>query len=82
MKELIEALQIFLKYGDVKYPFHCEHDELSVHGYDPTRFSEEDRKRLEELGFNISIEGEQIEDEDEGEVYDETRIYSYKYGSC
>lgn len=27
---LIAALQIFLKYGDITYPTHCEHDVLMV----------------------------------------------------
>lgn len=67
MKDLIEALNIFLKYGDVKYPFHCEHDILHVHGYEPEIFSEEDKDRLEELGFSIGSGGD---------------IYSFKYGSC
>ena len=30
MKELIEALEIFAKYADTKYPFHCEHDTLYI----------------------------------------------------
>ena len=30
MEKLIEALQIFLKYGNPDYPTHCEHDELTI----------------------------------------------------
>ncbi len=30
MRDLIKALQIFLKYNDVTYPTHCEHDELTI----------------------------------------------------
>lgn len=67
MKELIEALNIFLKYGDKPYPFHCEHDELTV-DYDPSNFSEEDIEKLEKLGFSSDKE--------------ERRFYSFKYGSC
>ena len=37
MKGLIQALNIFLKYGDKSYPTHCEHDDI---------------KLLEELGFS------------------------------
>ncbi len=54
MKNLIEALQIFLKYGDPENPTHCEHDELWICGIDPSDVSEEDKKRLDELGFFIS----------------------------
>jgi len=53
MKGLIEALTIFLKYGDVKYPTHCEHDVLMIVGYGRD-VSVEDAKRLEELGFSWS----------------------------
>jgi hypothetical protein len=51
MKELIEALQIFLKYGNPDYPTHCEHDELYV-DCDPKLVSKKDLKRLEKLGFS------------------------------
>ncbi len=67
MKNLIEALQIFLKYGNPEYPTHCEHDELYV-DIDPELVSEEDIKKLEELGFYT-------DDNKEG-------FYSFKYGSC
>ena len=30
MKNLIKALQIFLKYGNPKWPTHCEHDNLYI----------------------------------------------------
>lgn len=50
MRKLIEALQIFLKYGDPDYPTCCEHDTLFVL-IDPNVVSEEDKKQLEELGF-------------------------------
>ncbi len=74
MKDLIEALNIFLKYGDVKYPTHCEHDSLYVHGYDPEKMSEEDLARLDELGFFYK-------DED-GDRLDHEGFQSYRYGSC
>ncbi len=67
MKKLIEALQIFLKYGNPDYPTHCEHDELTV-GIDPSLVSDEDKKKLDELGFIENPEGDDF--------------YSYKYGSC
>ena len=69
MKQFIEALQIFLKYEgcDLDYPFHCEHDELSI-CIDPEKISSEDIAKLEELGIHAD--------------YDEERFYSYKYGSC
>lgn len=67
MEKLIEALQIFLKYGNPDYPTHCEHDELTVN-ISPSLVSEEDRNKLDELGF--------FEDEEDDD------FKSYKYGSC
>jgi hypothetical protein len=50
---LIEAMAIFKKYGDSYAPTHCEHDVLYV-CIDPERVSEEDKKRLEGLGFHAN----------------------------
>jgi hypothetical protein len=63
MSDLIEALQILLKYGNPEYPTHCEHDELIIN---PEIYygdvSPEDRKKLEELGFFIGyLDGEKSE---------------------
>lgn len=68
LSELIEGLQIFLKYGDVEWPTHCEHDELWITNVALTALTSEDRARLEELGF--------IYDEDD-ESYK-----SYAFGSA
>ena len=65
MKDLIEALQIFIKYDNPEWPTCCSHDELSVL-IDPEDVSEEDKERLELLGF----------------IYDDERFYSFKYGSA
>lgn len=54
MKELIEALQIMLRYfkdADEKFPTHCEHDILYVWGVDFDKIPLEDVLRLYELGF-------------------------------
>lgn len=51
MDKLIEALQIFLKYGNDGSPTHCEHDVLMVVGYSEDEISAEDKERLDELGF-------------------------------
>lgn len=67
LSNFVEAFQIFLKYGDITYPTHCEHDVLTV-CVKPTKVSKEDKKRLNELGFN--------EDEDED------CFRSYRYGSA
>jgi len=56
MKDLIEALTIFLKYGNPRNPTHCEHDVLTVCGIDPKKVSAEDTKRLDKLGFFLSDE--------------------------
>lgn len=66
MDELIEAFQIFRKYSDEKRPTHCEHDVLTV-CVDPAIVSDEDKKRLDELGF---FDGE------------EECFISYRFGSC
>ncbi len=72
MKDFIEALTIFLKYGDLSYPTHCEHDELTISGHDGVyhkdRMTAEDVTRLDELGFFWSDEEEYFK--------------SFKYGSC
>jgi len=69
MKDLIEALQIFLKYADEEWPTNCSHDELTIMGVDKKDVSDADVDRLEELGFNWS-------DEDDG------YFYSFKFGSA
>lgn len=81
MSKLIEALQIFLKYGDPECPTHCEHDELTV-VIDPELVSEEDLKKLDELGFfpnyDKTEEDFDIEDHCEGDRH----FTSYQYGSA
>jgi len=69
MEDLIKALNIFLKYGDPKWPFNCSPDELIVWGIDPSEVSESDIAELDKLGFFIS--------EDNNEYF-----MSFKYGSC
>ena len=66
MEQLIEALQIFLKYDNPAYPTHCEHDVMYV-CVDPAVVSEEDKDKLNKLGF--------FPDDDEG-------FQSYKFGSA
>ncbi len=51
MDNLIQALQIFLKYGNSKWPTHCEHDVLIIVGYQEEEISKEDKKTLHDLGF-------------------------------
>ena len=57
MDELIEALNIFLRYANLRNPTHCEHDELWIAGIDPGEISDEDKATLDELGFFINDEG-------------------------
>lgn len=68
MEQLIQALQIFLKYGNPGYPTICGHNELIICGIKPDDVSMEDIALLHELGF--FIEG--------------SREYfmSFKYGSA
>lgn len=53
MKDLIEALQILLKYGNPTHPFQCEHDELMIWGICPADVKEEDRIKLFDLGIFV-----------------------------
>lgn len=68
MEKLIEALQILFKYGNPDYPTHCEHDVMYIVGIDPDDVSDEDKAKLEELGFHYGG--------------DNDGFYSYKYGSA
>jgi hypothetical protein len=65
MSDLIEALQIFLKYGNPHNPTCCQHDILNV-AIDNSLVSEDDKKRLKELGFSE----------------DDYGFQSFRYGSC
>jgi len=71
MNDLIEALQIFKKYGEDEYPINCEHDILMVYMSNITEKNDvlkEDIFQLEELGFDWDEEYE--------------CFTSYKFGSC
>ena len=70
MEQLIQALQILLKYGNPDYPTHCEHDVLYIIGIDPEVVSDEDKIKLDELGFFVSTES--------GDLV----FQSFKYGSA
>ena len=54
MKDLIKALEIFLKYlpdGDIKFPTTCAHDMLFVNCVSPDMVSDIDKEELKNLGF-------------------------------
>lgn len=51
MINLINALQIFLKYGSHPYPTHCEHDVLLIPHYKIDEISTQDVSELKQLGF-------------------------------
>lgn len=70
MKDLIAALQIFLKYGDPEWPTHCEHDVLTICGIEPADVSDEDKEELDKLGFFVSDE------------YGEECFQSFRFGSA
>jgi hypothetical protein len=69
MEDLIKALQIFLKDGNPAYPTNCSHDELRIMEIDPAVVSDEDKAKLDELGFFVS------EEEDGG-------FMSFRFGSA
>ena len=55
MENLIKALQIFLKYGNPKWPTHCEHDVMYVNiNYNLVTI--DDKILLRDLGFVHNIE--------------------------
>jgi hypothetical protein len=54
MSDLIAALQILLKYGDPRWPTHCEHDVLTIIDISPDDVSDEDKAELDRLGFFVS----------------------------
>jgi len=66
IENLITALQIFLKYGNPRFPTCCEHDILFI-DIDPHKVSAEDKNKLYELGFCASG--------------DNSNFYSYIFGS-
>ncbi len=68
MSDLIEALQIFLKYANPEWPTNCAHDVLSIMEVTLEQVTKEDVERLEELGFSW--------DEDEGV------FQSFRFGSA
>ena len=72
MENLITALQILLKYANKEdeFPTNCSHDVLTVCcGIDDiSKVSEEDVKKLDDLGFFWSEDAEHFQ--------------SYKFGSC
>lgn len=70
--DLIEALAIMDKYigPDDRAGTHCEHDVLMICGVEPSEVSEEDKKRLTELGFH-----------DAGDYGDEG-FQSFRWGRC
>jgi len=82
MKDLIEALTILLKYGDPSYPFHCTHETIHVVGIKSEDVSEEDRNRLDELGFFCKETTEREEGDEWDEDEDGEGFKSYKYGSA
>jgi len=67
MNDLIEALQIFLKYGNPRNPTYCQYDTLYITEIEAKDVSGADKMRLEELGF--------FEDTEDG------GFMSFRYGS-
>jgi hypothetical protein len=56
MKDLIEALSIFLKYEDPHTPTCCEHDVLFVQGSAPCDMQPKDAAQLEALSFSYQAD--------------------------
>ena len=65
MKDLIEALQILLKYmknPDCEWPTNCTHDDFTVVGIDFTKMTVEDVKKLDKLGFLMGCDDDYREE--------------------
>lgn len=56
MDDLIQALTIFKKYHNEKWPTHCEHDILMIMAVGEQEMNEEDTQEVEKLGFHWSSE--------------------------
>lgn len=67
MSDLLEAIKIFLKYGNPHCPTDCKHDIMYV-DINPELVSKEDILLLEGFGFFV-------DDDDEC-------FYSYRFGRC
>ena len=52
--KLVEGLQILMKYGEVDVE--AQHDIIYCGPEDPPTMTDEDRTRLEELGFHVDSE--------------------------
>ena len=70
MEDLIKALQILLRYGNPKYPTHCEHDIMTIVDIDSADVSDEDKAELDKLGFFVSDE------------YEDDQFHSFRFGSA
>lgn len=66
MRDLIEALTIFMKYSDTTHPSTCEHDMFFINCVKPDDVSSDDLHRLDALGFI---------------PYEDIGFVSFKYGS-
>ena len=54
MSDLIEALKIFLKYENSKWPTNCSHDVLAIMDINPEIVTDVDKLKLEALGFIVN----------------------------
>lgn len=84
--DLLESMQIFSKYDNGAYsPTNCEHDKISLFAANPYDVSEEDIKRLDELGWHQNArpdEYDKLDPEWEPADHDEACFYSFRFGSC
>jgi hypothetical protein len=84
--DLIESMQIIAKYDNGTYsPTNCEHDKITLCAVNPYDVSEEDIKRLDELGWDQNAYPNRFDKEDpdwEPADRDEACFYSFRFGSC
>ena len=77
MKNLIEALQILLKYGNPEFPTHCDCETFTICGINPKDITVSDKQKLRKLGFRVEIRGTRYND---GSIRGSDEISSQKYG--
>lgn len=71
MNNLIEALQILIKYQikDKTFRIHCEYEDLIVYIDDIADVTNVDFRRLAKLGFIAGIDDDVPSDEHESEIF-------------
>lgn len=86
IQDLLASMQIFSKYENGAYaPTQCEHDVINLYAVNPYDVSEEDIKRLRELGWYQNAYPDDLDESDpewKPAEREDARFYSFRFGSC